>query len=63
MGYTYNDLKPENIMLNNDAHGKLKVTLTDFGLSTKYTDDETHQKQFLGNYLFASLNQLDYKLA
>jgi serine/threonine protein kinase len=30
-GYTYNDLKPDNIMLNNSSNGQVNVTLIDFG--------------------------------
>ena len=62
VGYTYNDLKPDNIMMNNDKHRKLRLTLTDFGLASKY-NCEDKQEVFLGNYLFASLNQLEFKVA
>jgi len=39
-GYTFNDLKPDNIMLNNDYDGKLRVTLVDFGFAKRYIDNE-----------------------
>ena len=34
-GRTYNDLKPENIMLENQ-----RITLIDFGLCSKYVDSQ-----------------------
>ena len=35
-GFTYNDLKPANIMLNNDKYGNLHVTLVDFGFAKQF---------------------------
>ena len=37
-GYTYNDLKPENLLMNNTTKGELKITLIDFGFAQKFED-------------------------
>ena len=67
-GYTYNDIKPDNIMLCNDHNGKVKVTLIDFGFAQKLSDDgsscaprQTFVDCFYGNMLFASVNQLNFR--
>lgn len=69
VGYLYNDLKPDNILVgNHDDHKLHKIRLTDFGISKKYLDDEgNHIKSgktqfFTGNFLFASLNAFDFKI-
>ena len=66
--YTYNDLKPENIMLCNSRDGSLKVTLVDFGFAQKYVNEYgTHYNEdscnemFQGNLMFSSFNLLDFK--
>ena len=38
-GITYNDLKPDNIMLNNNSKGQVKVTLIDYGFANTFIDD------------------------
>lgn len=68
---TYNDLKPENIMITppDNQHEKLKVHLVDFGFSDKFYDEDTqeHIKEgetvdlFKGNLFYSSLNQLHFK--
>ncbi len=42
-GYTYNDLKPENIMVSNDlvrGSSNVNVKLIDYGFVNKYVDDD-----------------------
>ena len=42
-GRTFNDLKPQNIMVEHDSNGELNVVLIDFGFSAKYlTSDDNH---------------------
>ena len=36
----YNDLKPQNIMVEKDEEGKLHIVLIDFGFSAKYITPE-----------------------
>ena len=40
---TFNDLKPENIMINTNGHPEAEpeVYLIDFGFAAKYTEDDT----------------------
>ena len=67
---TFNDLKPENIMITPPSKGdeKLKVHLIDFGCADKFIDETTkeHIKEgelkndFKGNILYASINQMDF---
>ena len=67
---TFNDLKPENIMINTngDLDAEPEVYLIDFGFADKYTqeDSKTHidagsqTEMFEGNLLFASLNQMNF---
>ena len=61
IGYTYNDLKDDNICIGDpNKSGMLK--LIDFGLCSRYLDDDgNHVKQqehdkFVGNMMFCSLN-------
>lgn len=66
---TYNDLKPDNVMLNFDSDGEPVVCLIDFGLSAKilkseelkHVDQDELQDKFEGNMLFSSLNQMEFK--
>ena len=68
VGYTHNDIKASNIMLNKN----LEATLIDFGYSKKYIDknsngDNQHVRnkytqQFKGNILFASPNQMNFRM-
>lgn len=37
---TFNDLKPENIMVEHDENGELYIVLIDFGFSAKYYTEE-----------------------
>ena len=63
-GYTHNDLKPPNVMMNED----FEPILIDFGFAQKYTDSSepnNHIKKgkvdfFGGNFLYASLNQMKF---
>lgn len=60
---TYNDLKPDNIMINILENGALKVTLIDYGLADKYVEDgssdhissDSSVQTFRGNLFFSSL--------
>ena len=64
--YTYNDLKPDNIMLSSDLEGNIKVSLIDYGFAKKYKEHSKHIEKnteslaFQGNLLFASPNQLNF---
>jgi len=67
---TFNDLKPENVMINTngDLEAEPEVYLIDFGFAGKYTQDDskTHidsgsqTEMFEGNLLFASSNQMNF---
>ena len=58
-GRVYNDLKPANIMISHykdEGQAKEQVTLIDFGLATKYREedkthikDREHMEMFRGN--------------
>ena len=39
-GRTYNDLKPQNIMVETDDSGEPQIVLIDFGFAAKYTTPE-----------------------
>ena len=39
-GYTYNDLKPQNILLDFEDKSMSSVNLVDFGLASKYVDSK-----------------------
>jgi casein kinase 1 len=60
MGFVHNDIKLDNLLIGFKDPSVLY--LIDFGLTTKYlNDDGTHIKKenlssFCGNFLFASLN-------
>ena len=62
-GRTYNDLKPDNIMLSDSI-----ATLIDFGLCIKFLNDqglhiaeEEEVSEFKGNIIFATVRQLEFK--
>jgi serine/threonine protein kinase len=62
-GRTYNDMKPENVMVRDK-----KVVLIDFGFADKFVNqDGTHVAEdttvcsFKGNLAFASLRALNFK--
>jgi len=67
-GYTYNDLKLDNVLIGDDKdlpnakHSLYKCRLIDFGLAKKYLqEDGSHiplkkEKLFQGNLIFASVN-------
>jgi len=60
---TYNDLKPDNIMINATQQGNLSVNLIDYGFSAKYESgcppshvpEDQKIKAFRGNILFSTL--------
>ena len=66
---TFNDLKPENIMITPAKEGgSLKVHLIDFGFVDKFVDETTKKHIedgelvdiFRGNLLYSSLNQMNF---
>jgi serine/threonine protein kinase len=40
VGFTHNDIKPSNIMLDFNSDGEVKATLIDFGFAKKYIDND-----------------------
>ena len=69
-GRTYNDVKPENVMVETDKEGHRHIVLIDFGLADRYIDNEKNhvaehkeKESFQGNILFSSLNQMNFKVA
>jgi serine/threonine protein kinase len=67
-GRTFNDLKPQNIMVEHDKDGELYIVLIDFGFSDKFlTAQGDHinnselKDSFQGNILFSSYDQMDFK--
>jgi serine/threonine protein kinase len=61
-GRTYNDLKPDNIMVSGS-----ELILIDFGLCDKFINsdgehcgEEEETQEFKGNLIFASLRQLQF---
>ena len=65
---TFNDLKPENIMINIQDDGTAKVFLIDFGFAAKYVKDKTGDHievndgtdMFQGNLLFSTVSQMKF---
>ena len=54
-GHTYNDLKPDNLMLDNDEDGYFIVTLIDYGYAKKIPETTDQLVAFFeGNLMFAS---------
>ena len=43
-GYTHNDIKPENIMLDTVGEDQYHATLIDYGFTTKYCIESRHIK-------------------
>lgn len=67
-GYTYNDLKLDNILVGSkDGDNLHEIRLTDFGFAEKYIDREgLHKPQddstvFRGNMIFATQNQFEFR--
>lgn len=60
-GRVYNDVKPDNVMVNDLNNGNIEVTLIDLGLAEKYSDRNNgkREKDFKGNILFSSLSQMN----
>ena len=62
-GYTHNDLKPANVMVDS----QFNATLIDLGCAMTFLDpDGKHIKRkpfslFKGNLLFSSLSQMEFK--
>jgi serine/threonine protein kinase len=66
-GYTYNDLKPQNIMVDKDDNGYDRAILIDFGLCKSYNKTKSspininENTEFQGNLIFSSLHQMEFK--
>ena len=63
---TFNDLKPENIMINRLEDGTLKAYLIDYGFSDTLikSDDQNEDifvPSFKGNMLFSSSRQMEFR--
>ena len=63
-GYTHNDIKPSNVMLDNNFNARI----IDFGFAKKYFDSKsrkhvscTEMELFQGNIIYSSLNQMMFK--
>jgi serine/threonine protein kinase len=41
VGYTHNDIKPSNLMIDFQDDSTLKVTLIDFGFAKKFLESQT----------------------
>jgi len=67
-GYTYNDLKLDNILIGNSRGQELStLRLIDFGFAARFMKSGTHMKEestdvFRGNMIFASINQFKFKI-
>ena len=70
-GYTYNDLKLDNILIGDhkSSYSSLhEIRLCDFGFAIRYIDKKTKKhfepsevEVFRSNMIFASVNQFDFK--
>ena len=66
MGYVFNDLKPDNILLDFRSKSLNELFLVDFGFATKYQDKIGHLKPqvldvFRGNIMTASVDHMNYQ--
>lgn len=65
-GHVYNDLKLENIMINQTKDQPPQVKLIDYGLISKYQDEDGNHirkqsaESFVGNLIFASVSALEF---
>ena len=55
-GRVHNDIKPENIMVDE----KCQTSLIDFGMVEKFSDKPQKADDFLGNLMFASQSKLAF---
>ena len=60
-GYTYNDIKPDNIMINFNKDGNICATLINYGLTSKYKSNKKHIEKgevenLRGNLVFSTLS-------
>jgi len=69
-GYTYNDLKLDNILIGDHQqteHSMNQVRLIDFGFAQKFIDHEGHHIEqddvdvFRSNMIFATVDQFEFK--
>ena len=62
VGFTHNDVKPSNIMIDFSKDGKIKSTLIDFGFSKRYLDGNNNHIEkeiidmFQGNLVYSSFS-------
>ena len=70
-GYTYNDLKLDNILVGDNSqeeHSLHEIRLVDFGFAARYMTKEGHHipqdevDVFRSNMIFATVNQFDFKV-
>jgi serine/threonine protein kinase len=65
-GYIYNDLKPDNLLLDYGSKNLDSIHLIDYGFATKFLDKkEKHVKSglvdsFRGNFMTASAEHIDF---
>ena len=67
-GYTYNDLKLDNILVGNkDFENRHEIRLVDFGFAERFVSpdgvhiDQESKEVFRGNMIFATQNQFEFK--
>ena len=67
-GRTFNDLKPPNVMVGKNEMGNDGAVLIDFGFVQKFRDNkgvhnakDIERKNFQGNMMFASIDQMEFK--
>jgi serine/threonine protein kinase len=67
VGFTHNDVKPSNIMIDFAKDGQVKATLIDFGFAKKFVDsNNNHIEQseidmFQGNLVYSSYSQMNFE--
>ena len=67
VGFTHNDVKPSNIMIDFAKNGQVKATLIDFGFAKKFVDsNNNHIEQseidmFQGNLVYSSYSQMNFE--
>ena len=67
-GFLMLDLKPNNVLVGDYGNKQMhKIRLIDFGISKPYLEEDgTHIKMkkqdlFMGSFIFASVNNMNYK--
>ena len=70
MGYTHNDIKPDNIMIGYNPQlvketswnvfKNTTLHLIDFGLADKFSNQKMLNSHFRGNFMFSSISQMEF---